>query len=238
MRRGWRGALAVAAVTAAVAACGGGGGGGDRSAACDRAADTHEGEATYYTFADGSGNCSFPPSPDDLMVGAMNHTDYAGSAACGTCAAIDGPEGSITVRIVDRCPECPAGDIDLSPQAFERIAPLERGRVPITWRYVPCDVSGAMVYHFKDGSNPFWTALQVRNHRHEIAQLEARPAGGEYRVLPRAEYNYFIDDSGLGEGPIDVRVTDIYGHVVEDVGIAPGDDVDVTGQAQLPVCAP
>src|SRR5688572_22311008 len=32
----------------------------------------HTGEATYYTEADGGGNCSFDPTPQDLMVGAMN----------------------------------------------------------------------------------------------------------------------------------------------------------------------
>src|SRR5688500_431718 len=85
-------------------------------------AEPHEGEATYYDFADGSGNCGFPATPEDLMVAAMNHTDYAGSAACGACVRAVGPNGSVDVRIVDRCPECPAGDIDLSPEAFERIA--------------------------------------------------------------------------------------------------------------------
>jgi len=82
---------------------------------CD-GAESHTGEATYYTFADGSGNCGSPATPNDLMVGAMNHTDYAGSAACGACARIVGPQGTVDVRIVDRCPECPQGDIDLSPR--------------------------------------------------------------------------------------------------------------------------
>src|SRR5262245_11945893 len=115
------------------------------------------GEATYYDFADGSGNCGFPATPNDLRVGAMNHVDYADSAACGACASIEGPNGEITIRVVDQCPECPAGDIDLSPDAFSQIAPLEAGRVPITWRYVPCAVEGPVVYHFKEGSNQWWT---------------------------------------------------------------------------------
>ena len=67
------------------------------------------------------------------MIGAMNHTDYADSAACGACVELTGPNATITIRIVDRCPECPAGDIDLSPEAFAAIAELSQGRVPITW---------------------------------------------------------------------------------------------------------
>jgi expansin (peptidoglycan-binding protein) len=70
------------------------------------AAPMHTGEGTYYTFADGSGNCMFPATPNDLDIGAMNQTDYADSAACGMCAQVTGPDGSITIRIVDRCPEC------------------------------------------------------------------------------------------------------------------------------------
>ena len=137
-------------------------------------AEMRTGEATYYDFADGSGNCSFPATPDDLMVGAMNHVDYAGSAVCGSCAEVTGPDGAVTVRIVDQCPECPQGDIDLSPEAFVKIVALEKGRVPITWRYVPCATSGPLVYHFKDGSNPWWTAVQIRNHTLAIATLPVR----------------------------------------------------------------
>src|SRR5690242_13084032 len=73
---------------------------------CDPEPDV-AGKVTYYDFADGSGACSFDPTPDDLMVGAMNAPDYQASAACGACVSIDGPNGnSIVVRIVDLCPEC------------------------------------------------------------------------------------------------------------------------------------
>jgi expansin (peptidoglycan-binding protein) len=219
-----------------VTGCGGGGSPGADAAGCEREG-THEGEATYYD-ADGSGNCSFEPSPDDLLVAAANSPDYAGSAACGACARVDGPDGSVTVRIVDQCPGCAAGDLDLSPQAFERIAPLKQGRVPITWRYVPCDVSGPVRYRFKDGSNPFWTALQVRNHRYRIALLQARPAGGEWRTVARESYNYFVDAAGLGDGPIDLLLMDVHGHMVIDSGIVPGDDVERSGAAQLDLCDP
>jgi expansin (peptidoglycan-binding protein) len=229
-----------------LAACGAGsaanGGGDDAGGAGDggggqpcAAASQHSGEATYYD-ADGSGNCSFDPSPDDLLVGAMNTTDYAGSAACGACVAIDGPTGQVTVRIVDRCPGCAEGDIDLSREAFAEVADLAAGRVAITWRYVACDVTGPLSYHFKDGSNAFWTAIQIRNHRSAIAELAARAPGGDFVAIERLNYNYFVASSGLGDGPLDLRVTDVNGGVVEDPAVPPGDDSEVAGAAQLPVC--
>jgi expansin (peptidoglycan-binding protein) len=215
-----------------LAACGGGGAAEPRT--CD-SEPVHTGEATYYDFADGSGNCSFPPSPEDLMVAAMNTADYAGSATCGACAHVSGPEGEVTVRIVDRCPGCAAGDLDLSPQAFEAISPLAAGRVAIAWELVPCPVAGPLAYHLKDGSSQWWVAIQVRNHRHPILSLEAL-VDGQYLSLPRAEYNYFIAEAGLGVGPFTLRVTDIYGHQVEDSSIPLGDDTVAQGVGQLESC--
>jgi len=203
---------------------------------CDGDPTPHSGDATYYDFADGSGNCSFPATPNDLMVGAMNHTDYADSAVCGACADVTGPNGTIHIRIVDQCPECPVGNIDLSPEAFQQISPLEAGKVHIDWVYSACDVGGSVVYHFKDGSNPYWTAVQIRNHTYAIAKVEARVPPADYAELPRFDYNYFIAESGLGDGPYDFRVTDVAGHVIEDTGIPLLDDGDAPGASQFPVC--
>ncbi|MEZ4382133.1 MAG: expansin EXLX1 family cellulose-binding protein [Nannocystaceae bacterium] len=202
---------------------------------CD-ATGQHAGEATYYD-ADGSGNCSFDPTPGDLMVAAINEADYAGSAPCGACAEVVGPQGTITVRIVDRCPGCAQGDLDLSPQAFEMIAPLVDGRVDIDWRFVPCAVDGPLRYRFKEGSSQWWTAVQVRNHRHAIASLEYSVDGGESFVpVARESYNYFVAPEGMGADPMRLRVTDVYGHVVVDEGVVVGDATEVAGAANFPAC--
>ncbi len=230
---------ALALLLVIVGGCGscscGGDGGPDAPLACGAPPEEHTGEATYYA-ADGSGNCSFEASPDDLMVAAMNEADYDGSAVCGQCVAVDGPAGSVTVRITDRCPGCAAGDLDLSREAFARVAALSAGRVPITWRAVPCDVSGPLRYRWKDGSNPFWVAVQIRNHRHGIARVEARAGDGSWKAIDRAAYNYFVEPAGLGAGPIALRVTDVHGFTVEDLALPLGDATEVAGAAQLPAC--
>lgn len=201
---------------------------------CDEAPADESGEGTYYA-ADGTGNCSFDASPDDLMVAAMNAPEYQSAALCGACLEVTGPSGSVTVRVVDQCPECKRGDLDLSPQAFQRLAPLSAGRIPITWHQVACDVSGPIAYHFKDGANAYWTAIQIRNHRYPIAKLEAMQ-GSAYVEIPRLDYNYFVQASGLGAGPYTLRVTDTRGHTVEDAGVALGDSVTRAGAAQLAAC--
>jgi expansin (peptidoglycan-binding protein) len=202
--------------------------------ACDLT--RHDGQATYYDFADGSGNCMFPATPDDLNVAAMNHPEYEGSFACGGCVTIDGPQGTVTVRIVDRCPECGVGHLDLSPSAFEQIAPLPQGLVPIQWHYVPCNVEGPIVYHFKEGSNQWWTAVQIRNHRHRIAKVEWLDGTGSFSEVPRLDYNFFVKESGMGPGPYTLRVTDEYGQVLVDSGIPHVEGGDVPGAAQFPSC--
>jgi expansin (peptidoglycan-binding protein) len=219
----------------AVAACGKGPA-RDRAAACLDAPPERRGEATYYD-ADGAGNCSFDPG-GDLMVAAINGADYDGGAWCGGCVEVDGPAGNVNVRIVDQCPGCASGDLDLSREAFARIADLGQGRVPITWREAPCDVTGPIRYRFKDGSNPFWTGVQIRNHRYPIASVAARLGDGTWRAIGRASYNYFVDAAGLGPGPYTLRVTDDRGHVLDDVGIAFAEATEIPGAAQLPACPP
>jgi expansin (peptidoglycan-binding protein) len=223
--------------------CGGGEGGGSGAANAERlgtpcaGAERRSGEATYYDFADGSGNCGFPATPDDLLVAAINHVDYAGSAACGTCVRIDGPEASVDVRIVDQCPECPEGNLDLSPEAFGRIADLAQGRVSIAWRYIQCPVSGPVVYHFKDGSNAFWTAVQLRNHRHAVASFAYQDDSGGFVDVPRLDYNYFVAESGMGPGPYTFRLTDVLGDAIEEGGIALADNAERQGSEQFSECA-
>jgi len=195
----------------------------------------HSGEGTYYA-ADGSGNCSFPANPGDPMVAAMNITDYMASAVCGACVQIDGPSGQIVVKIVDSCPGCAPGDIDLSEGAFPMIAAKELGRVPISWRYVSCATDGPIVYHFKEGSNQWWTAVQVRGHKNPIASLEYKDGGGQWKAVQRVDYNYFVEDAGMGPGPYSFRVTDTEGNVLGDSGIPFVEAGDAPGAGQFPAC--
>jgi expansin (peptidoglycan-binding protein) len=95
----------------------------------------HHGEATFYGEG-GLGHCGFT-SVQPAYHGAMNHTDYDSSAACGTWVHIFGPKGDVVAFIDDECPECKEGDIDLGPNTFDMVADRTLGRVPITWRYVP-----------------------------------------------------------------------------------------------------
>ena len=193
------------------------------------------GDATYYD-ATGAGSCSFEPSPGDRMVAAIAGPDYAHAAWCGACLAVAGPLGEVVVRVVDRCTGCKHGDLDLGRDAFARIAPLSAGRTKVTWHEVPCPVTGPVVYRLKRGSNPQWAAIQLGNHRHAIARLEVRDAGGAYRALPRTDDNYFLAATGLPPAPNALRVSDVRGQALEDPAIALGVGVARSGGDQFPAC--
>ena len=197
----------------------------------------HTGEGTYYG-ATGEGACSFDASPNDLRVAAMNMPDYAGSAVCGACVAVEGPSGTITVRIVDLCPGCASGDLDFSESAFAEIADPALGRVPISWRFVSCPVDGDIRYRFKEGSSQWWAGVQVRNHSNPIATLEFMDEGGAWHSVARESYNYFIQDGGMGVGPLHLRVTDALGNVLEDPAVPLLDSQETPGSGQFPACAP
>ena len=193
---------------------------------------TVTGKATWYD-ANGDGACSFGPSPGNLMVAAMNQPQYLGSEACGACARVNGPSGSVTVRVVDLCPECQQGHIDLSQQAFAKIADPDLGEVPVTWQYLPCEVSGPIAYHFKEGSSEWWTAIQVRNTRYAVRTLEAKQ-NGVFVSVNREDYNFFVQASGLGPGPYELRVVDILGHQLVDTNIPHQEAQTVPGASQFP----
>jgi len=207
----------------------GGSSSGDPSAVRSLGAP-ESGEATYYD-ADGSGNCSFDKSPNDLMVAALNATQYAKASVCGACMRVTGAKGAAVVRIVDKCPGCRAnGGIDLSREAFAAVDEPSRGRVAVTLEPVSCAVAGALAFRFKEGSSKYWTAIQVRNHRLPIKSVEWEK-GGAWQPMERADYNYFVASSGVGDQPggLRLRITASDGQSVTetlpsilDGAVAPG----------------
>jgi expansin (peptidoglycan-binding protein) len=213
----------------------------------------HTGEATYYDGANGSGACGFDPIPGDLMVAAITYLDYGnphpdtapqdGPAAvfCGAYVEVSGPNGKVIVRIVDMCPDvydppsygCAKGHLDLSQEAFAKIAPVALGRVPITWRVISPELGRPISYKIKDGSNQWWTGIQVRYHRNPITKLEYRTANGQWVTMLRMDYNSFIG-TNMGTGPYTLRVTDSYGNVLTDSGIPLVPEGEFAGKKQFP----
>ncbi|GGL84151.1 hypothetical protein GCM10010129_29880 [Streptomyces fumigatiscleroticus] len=190
---------------------------------------TYDGVATHYDAADGDGACTYGPSPD-MMIAAMNTTDYETSKACGAYLLVRAANGaSVTVRITNECPApCAPGQLDLSKQAFAELAALSAGEIKISWSLLSPSTSDTISVRYKTGSTQYWCGIQAIGHRNPLARLEVGTGGG-WRQLTRTEYNYFLSPDGTGcGGPI--RLTDIYGEqlTVEGIAVSP-DAVQTTG---------
>lgn len=192
---------------------------------------TYRGVATFYD-ADGGGACLYDPS-GDVMTGAMNTTDYESSKACGAYVTVHAAGGAtVTVRITNECPgDCAPGQIDLSAQAFAKLANPSAGRIPITWNLVSPTTSETISIRYKTGSSRYWCGIQAIGHRNPLARLEVR-AASSWRQLPRASYNYFLAEDGTGCGGA-IRLTDIYGEQLTVPALAVRPNVTQRTQVQF-----
>ncbi|MFF3330439.1 expansin EXLX1 family cellulose-binding protein [Streptomyces sp. NPDC002888] len=179
---------------------------------------TYKGLATSYDVGNGDGACSYGPTTD-VMTAAMNTADYETSKACGAYVLVRAGGKSVTVRITNECPApCEAGQLDLSQQAFAKLAPLSAGRIPITWSLLSPSTSDTISIRYKTGSTQYWCGIQAIGHRNPLARLEVRTNGG-WSALPRTEYNYFLSEQGAGCGDA-IRLTDVYGERLTVEGLA------------------
>ena len=196
----------------------------------------HSGVATFYGGGYEGGCAMLDPVSTDYWITAMNLPDYNCAELAGAYLEVTGELGTINVLVTDLLPEGKKGDLDLYTDAFPLIAPVEKGRVPVTWKIIPLDsaADAPVSYKYKDGSTAFWCAVQVRNHRYPIETLEYLNSDGEFVQLPRRNFNYFEAQSGLGEGPFTFRITDIYGQVVIDENIPFTPDEIQEGHVQFP----
>ncbi|MEV5905831.1 expansin EXLX1 family cellulose-binding protein, partial [Streptomyces sp. NPDC052127] len=179
----------------------------------------YRGVATSYDVGNGDGACSYGPT-SDVMTAAMNTADYETSKACGAYVLVRAGSGaSITVRITNECPApCEAGQLDLSRQAFAKLAPLSAGRIAVTWSLLSPATSDTVSIRYKTGSTQYWCGIQAIGHRNPLARLEVRTSAGWTR-LARTDYNYFLSEQGTGCGGA-LRLTDIYGEQLTVEGIA------------------
>ena len=179
--------------------------------------------ATHYVLQ-GLPNCSYPSPPADGLFAALPPAEYSSAAACGEYVRVNGPDGSVLVKVVDQCPDCAAGHVDLSEAAFARLAPLAAGLVSVSYAPVANPpLPGPVSVAVKQGSSQYWLALLADNTGNPLSSVQVETASG-WLPLARASYNYWIAQSGAGPGPFTVRLTDTQGHqaTVTGITLSPG----------------
>jgi expansin (peptidoglycan-binding protein) len=181
------------------------------------------GMATHYD-SDGTGNCSLPALPGEHLDVALSETEYGMADSCGGYLDVTGPNGSVRVVITNRCPECQQGHIDLSEEAFARIAPLEQGQVDVTYSLVRNPpLPEPLSIKVKSGSSQWWMQVQPVNAGNPIARFELQQDGA-WRSLVHSQDNFWTaEEPGPGVGPYTFRITDIHGQsvVVDGITMSP-----------------
>ncbi|KAI9472145.1 MAG: RlpA-like double-psi beta-barrel-protein domain-containing protein-containing protein [Benjaminiella poitrasii] len=101
------------------------------------------GTGTYYDVAAGYGSCGKMNSNDDMVV-AVNYLQMENGANpnknphCDKSVKIIGKTGkAVVARIVDTCPGCSSGSLDMSSALFEKVCgDLALGVCQIRWDFV------------------------------------------------------------------------------------------------------
>lgn len=104
---------------------------------------------------------------------------------CGRCARVqvrtsDGDVRTTVVRIVDKCPDDHCG-IDLGGAPAGEIMGEHPGRYSGEWEWVNCDdydgvSDGPVSIYTKEGSNEWWSLIQVRNGAGGVSEIRIRKA--------------------------------------------------------------
>ncbi|MEU8461578.1 hypothetical protein [Streptomyces sp. NPDC029003] len=101
----------------------------------DKPTETYKGTATFYT--PGLGECGKVIKESDLAV-ALDPTMFDigyPSHTCGRKVVITYKGKSITAVVLDRAPGAGRHGLDLTPGAFKALAPLDKGKLDVTWRF-------------------------------------------------------------------------------------------------------
>ena len=213
--------------------------------------ESYQGRATFYDAANptgGVGNSGYDVPYGNLEgITAINNVQWNGSEASGAFLEVSGPKqrdgaAPIVVQVTDLLYERSDG-LDLSAEAFERVADPVDGVVNIDYELISPDNNFQTPYGYTIGqgivaegiadSNPYYGAVRFNNHRHPIESVELIEEDGDIVSLERGDDNRFTIENGALYGAQDLRVTDIFGQQVtlDDINITNGSDADVvTGE--------
>jgi expansin (peptidoglycan-binding protein) len=195
------------------------------------------------------GTCGFTPLPTQPPYWvAMNEARFNKSTDCGACVSATGPSGTKTFIVVDECPanslHCDSMEhIDMDQGGFLQIGGNGIINAPgLSWHYIPCPTQGNVELYVPSTASKFNAPITVRNHRYRIKSVEVVVDQNTRTSVMRQTYNAWILDSSFPPGsagmilsPFRIRITDIYGHWIENkVTLMPGQSVDMG--LQFPAC--
>ena len=205
----------------------------------------YQGRATFYDAANpaggiGASGFDIPIQSELHKIVAMNNIQWNGSQASGAFMKVSGPkqrEGAapIIVQVADHLMERADG-MDMSAEAFAKVANPIDGTVNIEYQLIgPGDdyvtangysIGQGIVVETITGTNPYYAATRLNNHRYPIKTVELIEEDGDLLELNRESDNRFVMEGNYPlYGVQDLLVTDIFGQQVTL------DDIDITNSS-------
>lgn len=175
------------------------------------------GKSTFYGGNVQGGTCSFSTYtlPSGLYGTAFSGQAWNKAANCGGCVKVTHGGKTITAMIVDKCPECDEGHLDLFQDAFTALDSPSKGIIDTSYEFVQCPkVSGPLTIHTKSGVSPYWFSAQVVNANRRTSKMEVSTDGKTWKEAARTDYNFFEIPSGVGANSASIRVTSASGDVI------------------------
>lgn len=186
----------------------------------------HNGEGTAYSDAvpDATGfACARReiPKKAQRMFAAINSDMWDNGENCGKCVQVWCVDSFCkkrfepkTLMVMDKCPECGPGDLDLSIPAYEEVTGIWPHRLKFEWKFVDCvdefDYGEKIRMDLKAGPNQWWRAFYFSMNKQRLANvtLDGRP-------LSKAEFGFWNDWNVLGKAPHKLVLTSEDGQTLE-----------------------
>ncbi|KAB5589913.1 putative effector protein [Ceratobasidium theobromae] len=106
-------------------------------------ASTYSGQASHYSPSAGMGACGWLNKDSDLVAtisyamfkSMMPDANPNHSKACGKTIRVTAKGKTVQAKVVDFCATCGNYDLDLSPAAYRKLAPLSSNRIGVSWKF-------------------------------------------------------------------------------------------------------
>lgn len=137
-----------------------------------------QGDATTYGGQILGGSCGFKKiwtnENKNFKYGvAINAKQYDNSLSCGKCVNIKYNNRNINAIVVDICPECAYGDLDLFTETYNELIQEDPGRKKISWEFINCPTE--LVFNSVqlrlDELNHYWVNIQPENFKCGIKSI-------------------------------------------------------------------
>lgn len=186
---------------------------------------------SYSQLSSGGGKCELDGFTGDFGYASINETDYKNGLMAGAYLKVTGPKGTIGVVVVNTVPG-ESGVLCLDEKDFEKIADKNKSG-KVTWKVAALPTDEPVSFKYGAGSSKGYFKIQVRNHRYPVKKLEVKQ-NGKYVDLPKQDNNCFVKEDGLGAGPYAIRLTDVFGHVIEETIPLKAEGEIVSGKNNFP----